>query len=504
MKKSRILLSGILAVLVLSSASCSNSTQPTDMEEKSTVQSSIVEFEQVSKIESSSDAEKSSEVVKENSEKSSDESEQASKTESSSDKELSSLPEKIESENGSETVSKMESSFTAESSLVVESTVSHEENSVVPEESKQVSKAESSSHTEPSATIEKPIKFPDKWKDGGIFSSKYEKAYEIVKNMTLEEKIGQLMLARCPESDGISEAKKYHLGGYVLFGRDFEGSRDSITNNISGYLSSQDIPMIIAVDEEGGTVSRLSWNDELTDHKFLSPRKLYDNGGIDAIINEAQEKDILMKSLNINTNLAPVCDISTDENDFMYYRSLGQSADITSDFISKYTIACQQDGISVALKHFPGYGNNVDTHNGIAIDKRSYENFEKNDFLPFKAGINAGAHMVLVSHNIVECMDKDHPASLSSEVHRVLRDELGFTGIIITDDLEMDAVSKYVTGYSVVEAAVIAGNDMLCVSDYETACSELKEAVNNGTIEEEVIEHAATRVIAWKMTKNMM
>ncbi len=95
------------------------------------------------------------------------------------------------------------------------------------------------------------------------------------------------------------------------------------------------------------------------------------------------------------------------------------------------------------LKHFPGYGNNVDTHTGIAYDNRTYETFLNSDFLPFQAGIDSGANMVLVSHNVVSCMDSQTPASLSSQVHKILREELKFTGVIITDDLAMDGVRNF-------------------------------------------------------------
>jgi len=347
--------------------------------------------------------------------------------------------------------------------------------------------------------------YPESWNDNGIFSAYYQKAYDIVQNMTLEEKAGQIILARCPALDGAAWAKEFHLGGYVLFGRDFDDyTRNEITANNRAYIDSQKIPMIIAVDEEGGDVSRLSYNPELTDHKFRSSRELFEIGGIQAIIDEASEKNKLMKSLNINTNLAPVCDISMSEEDFMYSRSLGQAPDITSDFVRQYTSVSQSEGISVALKHFPGYGNNADTHTGIAIDERTYETFVQNDFKPFKAGIDEGAHMVLVSHNIVKCMDEDYPASLSSKVHDILRNELGFTGIIITDDLEMDAINKYITDYSPNVAAVLAGNDMLCVSDYEEAYNDMITAVQNAKIDPDVLDHAATRVIAWKYAKGLI
>ena len=375
-------------------------------------------------------------------------------------------------------------------------------------------KEEQSSKTDESSAKEEstessendPDDIPESWKDNGIFSANYKRAYKIVKEMSVEEKTGQMILACCPAIDGSIEAKNYHLGGYVLFGRDFDESmsKDEIITNNRSYYESQKIPMIIAVDEEGGTVSRLSWNPELTDHKFRSPRELFESGGIDAIIEETKEKNTLMKSLYINTNLAPVCDICKSENEFMYDRSLGQDADITADFVERFTLVSQENGISVTLKHFPGYGNNLDTHTGVAVDDRNYETFAKNDLIPFQAGIDAGAHMVLVSHNIINCMDADHPASLSLTVHEILRNDLGFTGIIVTDNLEMDAISKYFTDYSPSVAAVLAGNDMLCVSDYTQTYNDILEAISNGTIDIDLVDHAATRIIAWKMSKGLL
>ena len=112
--------------------------------------------------------------------------------------------------------------------------------------------------------------------------------------------------------------------------------------------------------------------------------------------------------------------------------------------------------------------------------------------------------MVLVSHNIINCMDPDHPASLSPEVHRILREKLGFTGVIVTDSLEMDAISKYFTDYSPSVAAVLAGNDMICVADYQQTYKDILNAVENGTVDIDLVDHAATRIIAWKMSKGMM
>lgn len=346
---------------------------------------------------------------------------------------------------------------------------------------------------------------PQQWQDNGIFSAYYEDAYKLVKAMTLDEKIGQMLYARCPSENAVETAQQYHIGGYVLFGRDFEDkTKDQVIADVTSYIYSQKIPMTISVDEEGGTVVRISSNENLADYKFQSPRSVYESGGMDAIKSDAKAKADLISSLMIDTNLAPVCDISTNESDFMYDRSLGENAQTTAEYVSEVTKISQQNSVSATLKHFPGYGNNADTHTGIAVDDRDYETFENNDFIPFKAGIDAGANLVMVSHNIVNCMDSTRPASISADVHSILRDKLGFTGIIVTDDLAMDAIRQYSGDYSPVVTAVLAGNDMLTISDIESSFNDIKQAVNDGIIDESLIDHAVMRILSWKYSKNML
>jgi beta-N-acetylhexosaminidase len=152
------------------------------------------------------------------------------------------------------------------------------------------------------------------------------------------------------------------------------------------------------------------------------------------------------------------------------------------------------------LKHFPGYGNNVDTHTGIAYDNRTYETFLNSDFLPFQAGIDSGANMVLVSHNVVSCMDSQTPASLSSQVHKILREELKFTGVIITDDLAMDGVRNFAEDTKIAVQAVKAGNDMLCCTDFEVQIPAILEAVKQGEITEERIDESVLRILELKIS----
>ena len=199
-------------------------------------------------------------------------------------------------------------------------------------------------------------------------------------------------------------------------------------------------------------------------------------------------------------NLAPVCDVSTDAGDFIYARSFGGDAAATSEFVTAAVGAIRDAGVAAVLKHFPGYGNNADTHTGVAIDKRPYETFEESDFLPFEAGIAAGAPFVLVSHNVVECMDAALPASLSPAVHEVLRETLGFDGIVITDDLAMDAVKQYANGEAAV-LAVLAGNDMLITSDYQSDIPAVLAAVADGRIAEREIDAHVLRILRYKQAQ---
>ena len=322
----------------------------------------------------------------------------------------------------------------------------------------------------------------------------------LLSSMTLEEKVGQMFFVRCPEFDAVADVTTYHLGGYLLFGRDFKDrSASDVTDLLETFQAMSAIPMLIGVDEEGGSVVRLSSNPNLApDGKFRSPQRLYAQGGLEAIAADAEKKSGLLLSYGINVNFAPVADVSTDPADFIYDRTFGQDAAATATYVSTVVGEMEAAGIGSVLKHFPGYGSNVDTHTGIAVDERPYEHFVESDFLPFEAGMTAGADSVLVSHNIVTCMDAALPASLSPEVPRVLREELGFTGVILTDDLAMDAVEAYAEDGSVAVLAVLAGNDMVVTTDYRTQIPLVIAAVEDGTIPESTIDQAVGRVLGWK------
>ena len=342
---------------------------------------------------------------------------------------------------------------------------------------------------------------PKLWLDDGLFKKYYEKAYEKLENMTLDEKIAQILLVRYPD-DGLGVLKNNQFGGYVFYAKDFKDKTyDEVKIMMSDLQGVSKIPILTAVDEEGGRVVRVSSNPHLASIPFKSSRELYLEGGFDRIKEDTIQKSKLLYDLGINLNLAPVIDVSTNSNDYMYSRSLGENSDITSKYAKTVISASQGLGVSYTLKHFPGYGNNLDTHEDVVIDKRSYESILKNDFPPFKAGIDEGAEAVLVSHNIVSSVDLENPDSLSSSIHNLLRNELKFTGIIITDDLAMGA-TKDIDGATL--KAILSGNNLIITTDYEKSINSVKEAISNKVIDESLIDRLAFRIIAWKYYKKML
>lgn len=357
------------------------------------------------------------------------------------------------------------------------------------------------SHPEPPSEPEPP---PD---------PKQETVEALLAEMTLEEKVGQMFFVRCPDVGAAERISEYHLGGCLLFTKDFKDSagewlsESDFTQKILGYQEVSSLPLLIGVDEEGGAVARASRNPNLFAEKFQSPQKVFSAGGMEAIALDAVDKSKGLLRYGVNVNFAPVADVSTDPADFMYDRTFGQDAEATAAYVETVVTAAggvsagNGDGvykIGAVLKHFPGYGDNADTHTGVAIDERPYERFLEEDFLPFRAGIEAGAGAVLMSHNVVVSMDPDLPASLSPEVHRILREELDFQGVILTDDMAMDAVESYARDGSAAVLAVLAGNDMIVTSDFARQIPQVVEAVNGGTIDKALIDRAVERVLGWK------
>ena len=360
-----------------------------------------------------------------------------------------------------------------------------------------------------------------------------KKIQEIVNGMTLDEKIGQLYMS--PSSGDTNkmtnDIKKYNLRGIVLFGEDFSNQNvDSMKQKYVKFQDASKYGLFIATDQEGGTVSRLSTSPQLTNGRsflspqeiykqsgitgvvkeygrsFLSPQEIYKQSGITGVVKEYSSVAKVLQSLGINWNFAPVADVSNNSSSFIYDRTLGQNYKLTAQYVSKVVPAIQKQQVAATLKHFPGYGSSGDTHTGFASDERSAAEVKKNDFLPFKAGIKAKADSVLVGHVVVNSLDASRPASISRPIHKILRKELKFKGVIITDDMGMGALTSFAQkqNMNIDVMAIEAGNDMLLSNDYVDGIPAIKDAIKHGDISQKQIDNSVKRILELKAKLNIL
>ena len=313
--------------------------------------------------------------------------------------------------------------------------------------------------------------------------------------MTLEEKVGQLFWARVPSDHQIEDLKSYHLSGYILFGRDFEGrSIEDIKALTKGYQAATKIPLLIGSDEEGGTVTRIS---SILETPFQSPMALYQQGGMETVLSDTKQKAELLKSVGINAGLFPVADLARNQSAFIYDRTIGQDAPTTASYVQQVVEELKKSKVGSTLKHFPGYGDNGDSHTAIIQDNRSLDELRQADFLPFQAGIAAGADSVLVSHNILSKIDTV-PSSISPKITDLLRKELHFKGVIMTDDLDMAGLADFVSQEEAAFQVIVAGNDLILGSSYQTQIPYLLKKISSGELTEERIDESVRRILTWK------
>ena len=323
----------------------------------------------------------------------------------------------------------------------------------------------------------------------------------ILASMTLEEKVGQLFVVRRPQNDedAMKAVTDYHVGGFTLYACDYEERTPTeIRSMMASYRNASKLNPFIAVDCEGGRVIRASKYPAYRAEGFPSPRDLYAEGGYEAIDADTREKAVFLKDLGVNFNYAPVCDLSGNPDCFIYDRTFSHDPDATAIYARVVVNAMNQSGLVGSIKHFPGYGDNVDTHTSIARDDRTMEQFMTCDLKPFTAGIEAGAPIVMIAHNIVSCMDPLCPASLSPVVHRLLREDLGFDGVIMTDSLDMNAITLYTGDRASAVQAVISGNDLLCCTSYWAQIPAVLDAIREGVITEARIDQSVLRVLKLK------
>ena len=324
--------------------------------------------------------------------------------------------------------------------------------------------------------------------------------------MPLEDKVAGLFVVQ-PEAitgvatavqagDGTREAlSKYAVGGIVYFSKNIE-SKEQLAQMIDNTQLYTKYPLFIAVDEEGGSVARVA--DAGLGTKVDSAQAIGQTGDTNNAYQAGLTIGGYLSELGFNLDFAPVADLANVENSVMADRVYGSDASATMPFVTSVMQGLQEKKVTACLKHFPGIGSSVqDTHEGLAVSERTAEEFRANEFTVFQAGIDAGANMIMVGHMSAPALTGDNtPCSLSGAVVTdILRNELGFDGVIITDALNMSAISEY---HSAEEAAVLAlraGCDMLLMpEDFEAAYKGVLQAVQDGVISEERINDSLRRI----------
>lgn len=331
-----------------------------------------------------------------------------------------------------------------------------------------------------------------------------EKVDKIVESMSQTEKLGQMVMigiqGRKVDDDSLYMLNQYHMGGVILFDRNMESPEQvkQLTSDLQAQ-SNEKVPLFIGIDEEGGDVVRMA--EKLTPPP--SQKEIGATGDIEQAKTWAIKTAKSLKDMGINVNFAPVADVGSNDK-----RSYSTDANTVIDFVRAATKGYQQENIIYSLKHFPGIGKGkVDSHIDSSSIDVAKEVLMTEDILPFKTIIDENEpndYFILVSHLKYPALDEEYPASLSSKIMTdLLRYELGYKGIIITDDMEMGAVANHNDFRSIGVNAVKAGADIVLVChEYEhqqEVYLGLLDAVNSGEISQERIDESVKRIIKVKL-----
>ena len=337
---------------------------------------------------------------------------------------------------------------------------------------------------------------------------------QIVEKMSLHEKVCQLFIVFPSDITGVypvTEAgettkkalEEYPVGG-ILYDESNMKSPEQLKNMVEKSQSFSKIPLFIVCDEEGGRVTRIQKTLGGTD---IKPMYSYKDQGEETARKNALSISDNLKSYGFNMDFAPVADVWTNpDNKVIGNRAYSDDFDQAVKLVPAAVRGFSDKEILCTLKHFPGHGDSLeDSHHESVYVNKSLEELKNAELKPFKAGIDAGADMVMLGHMIVPQVD-DKPASLSEKwIQSVLRKDMGFQGIVITDSLKMKSISNKYGNNEAVLLAIKAGVDiLLCPSDVKSAVQAIENAVEKGEIPESSIDESVKRIIKAKIKKEII
>lgn len=336
-----------------------------------------------------------------------------------------------------------------------------------------------------------------------------------LKQMTLREKVGQMLLCGFHGTEAAGDVepflRKYPIGGVIYFARNVE-SPEQVERLSSGLQqiakSSGNVPLWISIDQEGGMVARITEGIAL----MPGPMAIAAAGSIDDAYQAAYISGLELKSMGINMNFAPVLDVNNNAaNPVIGVRSFGESPQSVAEYGARTIAGIQDAGIAATAKHFPGHGDtDTDSHLDLPIITHDRERVERLELIPFRAAIAEGVDAMMSAHIYFPALEPERvPVTLSQTVlSGLLRQELGYQGMIVTDCMEMDAIAL---NYGTVDAAVMAveaGADLVLISHTAKLQAEafdaLLAAVRSGRISERRIDESVNRLLMYKAKRGLL
>lgn len=335
----------------------------------------------------------------------------------------------------------------------------------------------------------------------------------LLADMTVEEKVYQMFCITPEQLTGVGTAvaaqgttktciQKYPVGGLIYMGRNIV-SREQIKTMISNTQSYSKIPIFTAVDEEGGVVSRIASNAAMGTTVFPPMMTIGNSGDLEKAYNAGKTIGTDCRELGFNLDFAPVADVASNpKNTVISNRSFHKDPEVAADMVDACVRGFRDSGILCTLKHFPGHGDTVtDSHYEAASSQKSLDELKACEFLPFESGISAGAQFVMVGHVLTPKVTSDKvPATLSDEMISILRNDLGFEGVIITDAMNMAAIADFYSSGDAALKAVKAGVDMILIPEnFNEAANALLKAVREERIPLERIDSSVRRILTAKL-----
>lgn len=345
-----------------------------------------------------------------------------------------------------------------------------------------------------------------------------EQAAQLVSGMSLEDKVAQMFVITPEALTGYASVtaagdttnaayENRPVGGLIYMADNLvstEQTTEMLTNMQNIAMERTGLPVFLSVDEEGGTVARVAKNEAFGVTDVGNMSDIGATGDLQKAYDAGASIGTYLKQLGFNVDYAPVADVLTNpDNTVIGTRSFGSDASVVADMVTKELEGLSSQGVFGVVKHFPGHGGTSgDSHDGAVTLDKSLEELMQTELVPFQRAVENGVSFVMVGHiSVPQVVGDNTPASLSQMmVSNVLREQLGYQGIVITDAMNMGAVTGSYTADQAAVMAVNAGVDMiLAPSDYETAYNGLLQAVKDGTITEERINESVVRIVKVKL-----